>query len=244
MTTLVYTIAQNGYDRIWSRCINSQKKYADMIGAEFVVVAEPRIIRVPALSAWLKVPLMNGALGNGYEWVAYIDADCEVKPGTPDFRSVLGATTGGSVFMANGRSGRLNSGVMFARNEPAATMFYSRVLESLTEDIPDEARAGLKYENGNIIYCAAKDASVVEIGTEWNNSYDSSIEEYIRHYTGPFRDEYKLSLMNRLYSSLMKNVIARPSQQPIRRDAEFQNQLELLVASCQKRHPEFGGGNG
>lgn len=239
MSALIFTIAQNGYDKIWARCIDSQRRYAEKIGAKYVVVKEPRVIRVPALSAWLKVPLMKEGLNAGHEWVAYIDADCEIKADAPDFREAIDVVADSSVYMANGRSGRLNSGVMFARSTSTSHKFYQRVLDSVTEEIPETARAGLKYENGNIIYCAEGFEGLSVLDQRWNNSVDPDLADYVRHYTGPLRNLYELTPSVKWYSTFMKKVVARPTRQPERRDADFKAKLGELAQKVTRSHREF-----
>ncbi|WP_124391975.1 putative nucleotide-diphospho-sugar transferase [Rhodococcus wratislaviensis] len=191
------------------------------------------------MSAWLKVPLTLRALEMGYENVAYIDADCEVRADAPDFRTVLSDSPHASVFMANGRSGRLNSGVMFVRNSAVSRRFYGRVMQSMTEKIPEKDRAGLKYENGNIIYCAAGNTDVNIMDARWNNTSQPELQDFIRHYTGPLRQEYRRPIAIETYSQLMKRVIARPSSQPESRSSSFPARLNTLVSECTRYYDEF-----
>ncbi|MFB6489521.1 hypothetical protein P2A57_23150, partial [Xanthomonas perforans] len=185
MSTLIFTIAQNGYDVAYGRCLESHRAYADDLGATYVAVTEPKRQPDTAVSAWLKVPLLLDAIRSGYSRVAFIDADAEVKPGTPNFDSSF--TAGRPLGMALGRSGRLNSGVIFARQSPETVSFLERVMSSMLEEIPDEARAHLKYENGNVIYVDARLGGVERIDLIWNNTWDPGLDDHSRHYTEPLR---------------------------------------------------------
>ncbi len=231
MRTLVYTIAQNGYGTAFLSCIASQRAYAKRIGADYVSVTKPSRIPAAALSAWLKVPLMLHALESGYDWVAYIDADCEVKPDAPDFREEL-ASSPKQVFMALGRSGRVNSGVMIARRGDESEAYFSRVLASATENIPAEDRADLKYENGNVIYVTRLTDAVDTLPAEWNNSVDPGLRDYIRHYTGPMRARLKRSLPRELQYRVIKFVqskrLATFARQPESRSDAFVADLQRI----------------
>lgn len=69
MRKLVFSIALNGYEQGYRRCLVSQKHYARSIGADHAVVTKPRVDD-PALAAWLKVSLLERALESGRDWVA------------------------------------------------------------------------------------------------------------------------------------------------------------------------------
>jgi hypothetical protein len=242
MKTLVFTIAQNGYGTAFLSCIASQRAYAKRIGADYVSVTKPRRIPAAALSAWLKVPLMLHALESGYDWVAYIDADCEVKPDAPDFRNELGSSPK-QVFMALGRSGRVNSGVMIARRGPESTSYFARVLASATENIPADDRANLKYENGNVIYVTNLTDAVATLPAEWNNSLDPDLADYIRHYTGPMRARLTRSLPRELQYRIVKFVQSRRlatfARQPESRSDAFVADLQRIEEAAVSAFPRL-----
>ncbi|RFA22535.1 putative nucleotide-diphospho-sugar transferase [Subtercola boreus] len=231
MRTLIYTIAQNGYDTAFLSCIASQRAYAKRLGAEYVSVNKPKRIEDTALSAWLKIPLMINALESGYDWVVYIDADCEVKSTAPDFRHEL-ADLEDDVFMALGRSGRLNSGVMMARRSDRSVAFFRRVLDSMTESIPGEDRLTLKYENGNVIFVARTSGGVAVIPSVWNNTIDPELSDNVRHYTGNLRPLLKRSLFREVQYQVLKRVGARQlskfQSQPESRDSDFAQALKRV----------------
>ncbi|OAZ44270.1 hypothetical protein A9Z40_12835 [Microbacterium arborescens] len=236
MAKLIYTIAQNGYGRAFASCIRSQRRYAARVGAEYVVIEKPNFVSHPALSAWLKIPVMLHALEAGFDEVAYIDADCEVKEDAPDFADPLRAS-GEDVMMALGRSGRVNSGVMFARSSAASIGFFGRVRESLTEEIPDDARANLKYENGNVIYVAETAGGIGVLPVEWNNTVDPSLRDYVRHYSGPMSGHYKRNVMDSAFYWLIKKTIARRPRQPAKREQSFADSLDQLVGDVHSAYP-------
>jgi hypothetical protein len=237
MACLIFTVAQNGYDIGFSQCIRSQAAYAERLGHVYALVRRPFRVSEPALSAWLKIPLMLRALHSGYEWVAFIDADCRVRDNAPDFREV--AMLGKSVYMAHGRSGRVNSGVMFARAESSATDFFGAVLASLTAEIPHEDRKQLKYENGNVIHCARGNTSIGVMDPRWNNTSDPALPDFFRHYTGPLRDEYRRSFLSTCGFRLARAITRPPVAQPESRDAAFVSRLEALSRKSCRLYPQF-----
>lgn len=234
MKKLVFSIALNGYEQGYRRCLETQGYYARCIGAEHAVITKPRV-RDPALSAWLKISLLSRALKTGYDWVAYVDADCRVASGAPDFAAHF-AEREESVLMVTGRSGRLNSGVIFAANTPASRTFFERVLRSATEDVPIEHRRNLKYENGNVIHVAERYGGVGTAGVEWNNSFEPALDDYIRHYTGDMRSEYRRPPTDAARFALARFVSPRPTAAPERRTGTFVTELSALTEEIVQRH--------
>jgi len=236
MTTLIFTVAQNGYGIGYSKCLRSHAEYAAKLDATYVAVVRPFRVKEPALSAWLKIPLMLHALKGGYEWVAFVDADCLIRSTAPDFRAIRVPQK--SVYMALGRSERVNSGVMFATG-PRGADFFDKVLGSLTTEIPAADRQQLKYENGNVIYCAQHSTDVQTIDHRWNNTFEPQLNDYFRHYTGPMRDEYRRSSANALAFRIARSLAATPTAQPGARDAAFVARLGNLTQQCCRIYPAF-----
>lgn len=240
MRTLIFTIAQNGYATAFLPCIASQRAYAKRLGAQFVAITKPARVSNTALSAWLKIPVMLHALEAGYDWVVYIDADCEVKRDAPDFREDL-AGQPGNVFMAEGRSGRINSGVMIARRSDESIGFYRQVLSSVTQPVPEEDRASLKYENGNVIFVNRTRGGVDPLDVRWNNTNEPDLDDFIRHYTGRLRPLLKRSPWREAQYQILKRVGSRQllkfQRQPERRDDEFLASLDEVESAAQAAFP-------
>lgn len=237
MTALVFTVAQNGYAGAYADCLRSQRAYADRIGAVYVAVTRPWRVSEPALAAWLKMPLLAGALDGGYEWVAFIDSDARVREDAPDFRTV--GRRPGHVHMARGHSGRLNSGVVLAQRGDASRRFLSTLLASITEEVPEEDRRHLKYENGNVIRVARETGLVDELPLSWNNTYDPDLHDHVRHYTGPLRSEHHRSALSERVLRFRRSLVRTPSSQPARRDEAFRRELGALTARCRRRDPRL-----
>jgi len=153
----------------------------------------PRSLR-PAEAAWLKIPLLSAALKSSkYDWVAFLDADCEVRKTTPDFPEVLDEREG-SVFVAPGYSGRINSGVIFAKSNDDSVGFFQQVIDAADSEVPEEDRA--PYENGHMISFGKKCPAVHLIEHhKWNNNSSRSKESCIQHYSnGKLRGWYMKNL--------------------------------------------------
>ncbi len=111
---LVFSIALEGYLQLFKSCLDSQREYCKRYGIEFLLIEEaPRKLQ-PFEAAWLKIFLLRSALKGDYEWIAFLDADCEVRNHAPFFVSEFTEKyKGKSLFMSHGFSERINSGVIF-----------------------------------------------------------------------------------------------------------------------------------
>lgn len=236
---LLYTVALNGYATSYRAAIKSHEAYAARIGARYAKVVRP-YAKDPALAAWLKIPLMLAGLENGYEWVGYIDADCVVRTRAGDFRSVLPASDA-DVYMAEGRTGRINSGVMFARSSESSVQYFNKVMESITRPVDEQDRQGLKYENGNVIHIDRTQQSVARMPLEWNNTYDTDLNDSIRHFAGPMRHLYQRSALDTLVGKAQKVFARRPTPQPERRSEDFLGDLQTMTRRAMQLYPAFKG---
>lgn len=235
MRAIVFSIAQNGYAALYRPCLRTQAAYCHGHGYEHVTVARPLRVPDPALSAWLKVPLLLATLRGGYDVAVFIDADCRIAPATPSLDGFL--ATPESLHMALGRSGRHNSGVIVARGDEPGVGFLERAVASVTEEIPAEDRANLKYENGNLIWCARTLGGVGTLDARWNNSQDPELDDFVRHYTGPMRDRYRPPALAGPVLRAVRATIAQPSKQPERRTDTFRRELDDLTQATLRRYP-------
>ncbi len=184
----VLSLAAGGYDRAFRRNIDSHRAYAAKHGYDYhCLVAD----HDPALArevAWLKVPLLLGALAGGYEGVLFLDTDARFTEDCPPFdAAVLGGE--GDVFLANGHSGRINSGVIILRNTPSAAALLRRILASVGEALPASASVGWG-ENGYFIQYAPSHPGFRLLPEAWNNTTAIDRPTHIHHFTGPLRDAY------------------------------------------------------
>ncbi|WP_237692998.1 hypothetical protein [Rothia nasimurium] len=223
---LVFSVGLNGYAFGFRKALESHQKYSERIGADYFVASKLKV-NDPAIAAWMKVTLIDKALEAGYDYVAYIDADCEVQGDTPNFIDLFDGSTK-SVLMAKGVSGRWNSGVIFVENTHESRMWTQALLKSITEPIAEEHRKNLRFENGNIIAVESKLNCVTEIDYRWNNSYQSK-SDYIHHYTGKFKNDYRRNVIENLIFKFLKFISPRATAAPERRDEQFRE--DLLIAT-------------
>jgi hypothetical protein len=205
-STLLFSIALNGYEQVFRECIASQAEYARKHGYRYVAVTKPRGLLAPADCAWLKIACLQKALEAGHDWVCYIDADCEIRENTPAIETL--AAAGKYLYMAKGFSGRVNAGLMVARNSGEIRKMIATIMDAADRtDLPEEDRA--PYENGHVIHYT-RDSEILEIiDGRWNNNIEMDLDDYIRHYSGKIRQHYPqlLSRLNRLRDHRRGNLL-------------------------------------
>lgn len=182
--TLVFSIALEGYSKLFESCIQTQRNYCSRWGFTYLLVDEAPRRLLPAEAAWLKLFLLKAALDNEYKWIAFIDADCEIRDHTPSFIEEMAKFQDHkSIFMGSGFSGRINSGVIFMKNSAEALGFLEKVIKNGDEGVPDEDKA--LYENGHIIHYGKGNPHVQIIDSQkWNNNTSFDKTSYIQHYSG------------------------------------------------------------
>lgn len=188
---LVFSIALEGYSNLFKDCIRSQKEYCKKYGFNYILINKAPRNLLPKEAAWLKLFLLQAALKCDYEWIAFIDADCEIRTHTPSFVNVLQKyKKEKSVFMAHGFSGRINSGVIFMRNSRESIYYLELVINNGDQEVPMEDKA--LYENGHMIHYGKNNPYVQIIEAEkWNNNFCLLEDSYIQHYSGGIlREKY------------------------------------------------------
>lgn len=203
---LVFSIATNGFDVAYRCCIETQRRYARANGYDHVLVRTPYFVWHFSAhdSAWLKIPLILGALSRNYEWILFVDADCEIRPTCPPIQSV--ERLGKAIYVANGFSGRPNAGVIIVKQSREAIEFFRRLLQAADDsDIPAEDRA--PYENGHFIHYAKNCDAIQIIDSAWNNNRDACLPDFVRHYTGPLKGAYRAGMIQRAAPRVAKLVI-------------------------------------
>jgi hypothetical protein len=234
---LVFSVGLNFYDKIYDRCIASHQRYAQRQGYDYVLVNQPRWATVIE-SVWLKVPLLLAALKAGYDWVFFVDADCEVRAITPRVETL--AVPGKSLYFGQGFSGNINSGVIIAQNTPEARAFFQEVFNATQREVPEMDWG----ENGHIIHFCKGNKNVQILDKRWNNNVDVNLDDYVHHYSGggPMRTLYKLAPGKQAlkFAMIIRNKLMKlaggkhtvPRQELIAR-------LEQRVRACQSIYPGF-----
>lgn len=237
MSTLVFSIGLNGYGRYYRRLVASHRRWSARHGYDYAMVDRPSGVHEAALAAWLKVPLLLAGLDRGYDRVIYLDADVLVRDSAPGIEKLVDESQ--PIRMALGRTGRLNSGVIIALATDRARGFLREVLSSVDKEISEEARARLKYENGNIIYVASTSDAVGPLDQRWNNSSDPDLDDFARHYTGPLKSEFRPSIFDAVAHRLSSRRTGRMNSAPSSRTAEFARRLDkLAIEAAAQSFPE------
>jgi len=239
VNALVFSIAHNGFAHKFRPCLRSQQRYCERQGYAYVAATRPLRVPDPALSAWLKVPLLLAAIRGGYDVVMYVDADCRIQDRAPAIEPFVNAEK--DIHMALGRTGRMNSGVIVAKGGSGADRFLATTLDSATHDVPEADRARLKYENGNLIHVARRLGGVGILDPRWNNTENPDAEDYVRHYTGPMAARYHQRRFTTALLRAIATTIDPPRSQPARRPESFRRALDTLTRTTVARYPALAG---
>lgn len=234
----MFTIALNGYAELFTSCIKTHKSYCNQFGLK-----HQKIDHTPKLfsaddSAWLKIILLREALKCDYEWIAFIDADCQIRKHMPDFRSSMNKLDpDASIYMAHGFSGRINSGVIFIKNTAESKDYLDKVIINRNNPVPEEDKA--PFENGHMITYGKNNPSVKIIDNYvWNNNVTFDPESYIQHYSGGILRPLYLKeqpIANMIYQ------IRKKWKMKIRKykNDSVNHNLEHSIPWFKKEYPEF-----
>lgn len=181
---LMFSCGFNGYGLKYSRCAATQRKYAHRMGFTYRLFDYPGLIP-SAECKWLKIPIMLRAFRDGWPLVFFVDVDCEMRPDCPDVRTVLADDK--DLYFAHGFSGRINSGVILARNSANVRQLLQTVVDEREKQLPPEDGVA-DGENGHVIHFAKNKSYVQIIDGRWNNNRQIRPDDYIRHYTGPLAE--------------------------------------------------------
>lgn len=183
----IITVADENYLDKWKFCIESQNAYAKKYGYKRLLISK----EFGNLNFyWTKLPHAIDALEAG-DLVLVLDADVEVKHHAPDFKEVFNLSDSANIALANGASGRPNSGVMMFKGKVAID-FLSQVIESRLQKPDRENVVSSKGENGHIIQILKEyEKNYQELGIEWNCSIPEKINDaYFLHYTNHLRQHF------------------------------------------------------
>jgi hypothetical protein len=224
---LVFSVAQNGAGMGWWSCLRSQAAYAARLGYAYQAVLRPLRVE-PALSAWLKIPLMLRALRAGCDWVAFLDADCKVSWLAPDFRAV--EVAGRSVYRANGNFGRLDSGVLFARRDPASIDFFEQAMARLSQDPTDPVEvAGCELDP--VSACTRDRCEAAPGDARWNHGDLRGLDPYFRRDSGALSGARR-ALVSRLELAVRSRAVSANGT-----GASFGERLSALAETCWRLYP-------
>lgn len=175
-----FTVALNGYEKKFESCILSQFRYSMRYGYKYYCITSMPWLMTPRQSAWSKVAIIRKMMQKNVDQVAFIDADCEVRPHAPKFEDLL---NNAQMAMALGKSGRLNSGVMFINKSTDVIKYLDTIISNSDKPVPKEDRTA--YENGHFIHYAKNVDFINKIDhLKWNNNSVLDPMSYVQHYSG------------------------------------------------------------
>lgn len=186
--TLIISVAMNGHQWLYRPLTDSHEQYSKAQGYHYVHVCKPTLSILGIEVAWLKISLAISALKAGYNLVALLDADTRIAQQTPALESLMQHHK--HIYVANGFSGRPNTGVLILRNSTQTIDFLEEMIRIALCPMPEESNVGWG-ENGQFIELA-KDNPIIEIiDRRWNNNASPDFDDFIRHYSaGPMRRHY------------------------------------------------------
>lgn len=175
------------YKRLFRNALSTQRAYAERYG--YAYHSEALRQEDAARAKWRKLEMVEQLL-KAHGCVLLLDADCFVMDSAPDVREEL--IPGKDIYMAKGRSGRFNSGVMLVRSTDLATEFVHRIVAGrYTMEIDPENRVSAAGENGHVIQLSMSPEfapTIAELSSIWNENRTDAGEGYILHLvTGPLR---------------------------------------------------------
>jgi hypothetical protein len=228
---MIFSIALNGYDLVFSRLPQTHRYYAERIGCCYHLVNRPKFSTMGRECAWLKIILLLSALRQGLKKVLFIDADVEVRSGSPSIFEHVHPRC--DLFMANGFSGRPNSGVILAGQGAEEILLDALRRRKLPVSLEDEVGWG---ENAQMIAAAKRYPRFGLLQPEWNNNRDPAMRDYFRHYSdGPMRSAYHFDFSERLARRGSTYVLR--AGRTLRLPEETLDSLALRVV---RRYPVFG----
>jgi len=207
---VVFSIATNGYEKVFERCIESQRAYCRRLNVPHCLIqGRPPWGISSNDSAWLKIPVLRHLANRTSGGVLYLDADCEVLPGADDFRIWDERAPTKSVFACHDFSGRLNAAVIYCRSTAAGRRILGRLCLSALIPPSFLPRSDRNlYENGHFTWMLKANPAVELMPQEWNAGlYHDAAEPFILHHGGTVMRESKgeqpLAIRSRIHSALV-----------------------------------------
>ena len=238
---LVFSVALNGYQWRYRPLFDSHRAYARRHGYHYELVTEPSSSYLGIEVAWLKIFLLRSALEAGYEWVMFLDADTEVSIDSPCVESVFCPNK--SIYVGLGYSGEINSGVILAKNERSSHQFFTNLIQSVGETMPEHDVVDWG-ENANVIHFAKNSDCVQILNKKWNNNHIFNLRDYIRHYSaGPMQSRYQPFWIHNLIYRVQHYVLAVSKRCFGRVDTnnqrDYSSALDELHKEALKRYQSF-----
>lgn len=181
--------ASDDYLEKYDRCYESHLEYCKKYDIDYAIDGDPlKEGQTRAEWYWRKLSSTLQYFDD-YDYVVVIDIDIEIKPNTPDIRSVI---DNNSIFYVNGISNRPNSGFLIIKTDEIGKKFIQTVLKNRSR--PVEKRFKAPGENGHVIeYLHDYPENSKELPIEWNCSQPQFMDQsFLLHYTNKLSGYYDL----------------------------------------------------
>jgi hypothetical protein len=220
---VVLSIATEDYAQQWRFCIDSQHQYCRRHGYQYQLIDPAQSQLHPK---WAKIEATERLLNKGLP-VLLLDVDTEILKHTPPFTDLI--TADRDILVANGNSGRPNSGVMIFSASPGsvASAFVNDCLAARLSPVPAEDFVTKEGENGHVINLLRRPeyaSRTFILDSKWNCSDpEFAANAYIKHYT------------NRLHPKRFANKDTASSSGPVSQRRWWSALREGIVKSRIRR---------
>lgn len=233
-SVFIFSVAIDGYASAWRSNIESHRKYCEKYNYKYHCFDGDGNEVLGREVAWLKVPLLLGCLEN-FDIVLFLDADTKIQLDCPKLEDWLSEDA--PILIAPGHSGRANTGVIGLYNTLKAKEFLRKSLSLAGTGLAARYSVGWG-ENGYLIK-VLDELGVKLADKRWNNTFDPDLDDFIRHFTGPFRSTYQFE-----GDALIawNEILARPKAKGENSDIEratFYDELRKLYTTCTKNLEYF-----
>jgi len=182
--------ASDNYIKKYKSCIISQQEYCNRNNYKYILIQGTLKSR-----NWkrAKIEELHSIIDTTDDDILLIDGDCYIKNNCPPLDNFLNKDK--SIYYANGKSGRLNSGFLYFKNNLESKNFVRELLKKLEKPVP----RGRGYfvtkegENGHIIWLKDEYEKALknifqEIPKLWNcSSPILEKEAYVLHFTNDLK---------------------------------------------------------
>ena len=187
----VLCVASDDYAEKYYQCIKSQDQFCNLHQYNFVLVKGHKDSRNWKRS---KVEELYKLLTTQSNDVLLIDCDCLIKKETPKLETFLIKEK--SIYYVKGKSGRLNSGFLYFKNNAESKKFVEDIFDRFSKTVPASHYVTKEGENGHIIwlqndYLSEGKDIFFELSKLWNcSSLTLEKEAYVLHFTNDLKKKY------------------------------------------------------
>jgi len=195
--------ASNGYEKKYSNLLYSHYIYCKKYNYDYILFTEA--IDKPK---WEIIYKTNKLLQkNIYQILIMIDADIFIQFNSPNIISILSNKF--SIYIANGVSKRVNSGLIVLQNNKHALEFFNRIMKlENPEKIELKNRVTKEGENGAVIQVLNNNYfnnKKFILDNKWNNTIPNK-ECYFKHYTNYMKKYFQNDNKN-IYNKIKKEEL-------------------------------------